>query len=68
MDDKKIVNTQHVKYIEKLSSAQNSSLLNPDEGSIDDTVNGTGLASAIADNRPVDGASSPLQHKWQPIL
>jgi hypothetical protein len=37
MDDKMVVNTQHVKYIETLSRIQNLSLLNQSNSSVDDT-------------------------------
>ncbi len=57
MDDKKIVTTQHVNYIEALSCAQNYSLLHPANDRIDDTVDGTGLVTATAANQPMGGAS-----------
>jgi hypothetical protein len=49
MDDKKVVNTQHVKYIETLSRIQNVSLLNQLNCSVDGAVENTGLASDTAD-------------------
>ncbi len=52
MDDKKLINTQHVKYIETLSRGQNSSLLHPVDGHLDGTVDDTGLATDIADSHP----------------
>jgi hypothetical protein len=55
MDDKKVVNTQHVKYIETLSRTRNSSLLNPVEGGFDDTR----LAPATTNSHPVVEVSEP---------
>jgi hypothetical protein len=51
MDDKKVVNTQHVKYIETLSRIQNLSLLNR-FSSIDGTVEDTGSDSNTTDSYP----------------
>jgi hypothetical protein len=53
MDDKKEVNTQHVKYIETLSRAQNSSLLltSADDGVVDYT----GPTISATSSRPVGG-------------
>jgi hypothetical protein len=58
LDDKKVVNSQHVKYIETLSRAQNLKLLNPTNCSGDsnndgfsDVVGDTGLAISSADSR-----------------
>jgi hypothetical protein len=47
MDDKKVVNTQHVKYIETLSRAQNLNLLQPDDSSADSRNDG--LSSVVGD-------------------
>jgi hypothetical protein len=58
MDDKKVVVTQHVKYIETLSRAQNFSLLTPTATSID-PLSSTGSATSPADSHPVGGASEP---------
>jgi hypothetical protein len=58
MDDKKAVNTQHVKYIETLSRIQNLSLLNRFSG-IDGTVEDTGSASNTTDSCPMGGAPEP---------
>ncbi len=59
MDNKKVVNTQHVKHNETLSRAQNISPLNRFDGSVDGTVDNTGFASNTADNYPVGGVSLP---------
>jgi hypothetical protein len=56
MDDKKVVNTQHVKYIETLSRIQNLSLLNQLNSSIDGAVEDAGLASNTTNNNPMGGA------------
>lgn len=55
MDDKKFVNTQHVKHIETLSRAQNSSLLQT--GNIEGE--GTGSATSDTGSHPVGGVSAP---------
>jgi hypothetical protein len=47
MDDKKVVNTQHVKYIETLSRIRNISLLNQMNSSVDGAVEISGLAYPI---------------------
>jgi hypothetical protein len=59
MDDKKVVNTQHVKYIETLSRIQNLSLLNRLNSSIDGTVEDTGSVSNKTNSYPMDGAPEP---------
>jgi hypothetical protein len=65
MDDKKVVNTQHVKYIETLSREQNSSLLltSADDGVVDYT----GPTISATSSRPVGGAtqqpSKPIQEE-----
>jgi hypothetical protein len=59
MDDKKVINTQHVKYIETLSRAQNHSLLSDGESNVAGSEEVTGLAPATADSHPVGGASAP---------
>ena len=74
MDDKKVVNTQHVKYIETLSRAQNMNLLTPTSNTTEaadaaaqdaaDDVPDTGLATSAASDTgsyPVGGASQPAQ-------
>jgi hypothetical protein len=48
MDDKSVVNTQHVKYIETLSCAQNFTLLTQIGGSVDGMVDKTGLVTGTA--------------------
>ena len=58
MDDKKAVNTQHVKYIETLSRIQNLNLLNR-LSSVDGTVEDTGSASNTTDSYPMGGAQEP---------
>ncbi len=59
MDDKKVVNTQHVKYIETLSRIQNLSLLNRLNSSIDGAVEDTGSASNTMDSYPMAGVPEP---------
>jgi hypothetical protein len=61
MNDKKVVITQHVKYIEVLSRTQNLSLLNQLNCSIDGAIEDIGLASNTADIYPMGGTSEP-QH------
>jgi hypothetical protein len=56
MDDKKVVNTQHIKYIETLSHAQKSSLLTPaDDGVLDYT----GPTTSNTHSLPLGGATQP---------
>jgi hypothetical protein len=69
MDDKKVITTQHVKYIQTLSRAQNLPLLEPPSASISsgNRVNDsfvhfeddTGPATSIVDSSPVGGAIQP---------
>ncbi len=66
MDDKKVVTTQHVKYIQTLSRAQNLTLLTSFSGSSNggndsfiDVEGDTGHATGIADSSPVGGALQP---------
>jgi hypothetical protein len=59
MDNKKVVNTQHIKYIETLSHAQKLYLLIQFDSSVDDIVDNADLATGTADNYLVDGASHP---------
>jgi hypothetical protein len=60
MDDKKVVTTQHVKYIQTLSRAQNLTLLQPsnDSGvstndSFSNVAGDTGHSNGITDSSPV---------------
>ena len=59
MDDKKVVTTQHVKYIETLSRAQIYSLLRLGNDCIDASVDGAGLVTAA--HQPMGGASESLE-------
>ena len=65
MDDKKVVTTAHVKYIQTLSRAQNLTLLEPssdnrncDEDGFIGVEDSTGSANGIATSSPVGGAST----------
>ncbi len=59
MDDKKVVNTQHDKYIETLPRTQNSSLLHSVEGSVDGDSDNTGPSTYVTGSRPGVGAIQP---------
>jgi hypothetical protein len=63
VNDKKVVVTQHVKYIETLSRAQNFSLLTPTAPSVISPLESTGSATSPADSHPVHPSHQHFQQR-----
>ncbi len=67
MNAKKLVSTQHVKYIETLSRIQNLSLLHQLNNSVDGAGESSELASNTADSYPMGGASELTRPVVEPV-